>query len=229
MGRPTKQSQQLHLKEVIKETAWLHISIHGSQRLSLRSIARDISISPPAIYHYFPSREALLTELIIEAYNSLAIHQQDACDAVSSHDAIAQLRAIGIAYRKWARTFPQHYQLIFGTPIPDYQAPKLLILPAAARSLGVLIHVIERLHQQGKLNPASYPTLQSPNKSLHQQWQQYVGACHIQSFVVAELIWARVHGLASLEIGGNLPLFSSDEDTLYDTELDAMIRHFVTE
>ena len=43
----------------------------GSAALSLRAVARDLGMASSAVYRYVPSRDALLTLLIIEAYDAV--------------------------------------------------------------------------------------------------------------------------------------------------------------
>src|SRR6266540_6806632 len=133
MVRPTRKKQIKNLQEVIKETAWKQIAEFGASALSLRAIARDLKITAPAIYNYFPDRDALVTALIIEAFTSFGDWQFEARDAVPEADLLGRLNAIGLAYREWAHTFPQRYQLIFGAPIPGYKGPIEKIFPSSAR------------------------------------------------------------------------------------------------
>src|SRR5918996_489265 len=70
MVRPIKNKQIPNIQEVIKETAWQQIAEYGSPALSLRAIARELKITAPAIYNYFPDRDALVTSLIIDAFTS---------------------------------------------------------------------------------------------------------------------------------------------------------------
>ena len=65
MARPTKKEQIPNLPEAIKETAWRHIAEKGAAALSLRAIARQLKITAPAIYNYFPDRDSLVTSLIV--------------------------------------------------------------------------------------------------------------------------------------------------------------------
>ena len=132
MVRPTLKKQKPNLQESIKETAWKQIAETGAATLSLRSIARELGITAPAIYNYHPDRDALVTALIVDAYTSLGESQQAAIDALSVEDQAARLFALGLAYREWAITYPQRYLLIFGTPIPNYVAPENITMPAAA-------------------------------------------------------------------------------------------------
>src|ERR1051326_3182084 len=135
MVRPIKKKQIPNLQEAIKETAWKQIAEFGASALSLRAIARELKITAPAIYNYFPSRDDLVTALIVDAFTSLAESQKQAVASISGNKLEARLSALGIAYRDWAIAYPQRYQLIFGTPIPGYEAPEQITLPAAAPSL----------------------------------------------------------------------------------------------
>ena len=72
MGRPTRSQQHPDLHAAIKEVARKQIAEHGAAALSLRAIARELSITAPAIYNYFPSRDDLVTALIVDAYHSFA-------------------------------------------------------------------------------------------------------------------------------------------------------------
>ena len=141
--RPNRRSSTSDLPERIVETAWDQIASQGASALSLRAIARTLNISAPSIYNYFPDRDALVTALIIEAYESFGSQQLEARDSVPPQDLSGRLIAIGLAYRNWALKYPQRYQLIFGTPIPGYEAPMEKVLPSAARSLSALVSVVE--------------------------------------------------------------------------------------
>ena len=114
MARPKRLTQQIDLKEVIKVTALNQIAAFGAPTLSLRAIARELKITAPAIYNYFPRRDDLVTALIIDAYTSFGDSQLLARDSVPVDDLNGRLNAVGWAYRSWALTFPQRYQLIFG-------------------------------------------------------------------------------------------------------------------
>lgn len=227
MVRPTKTTQIPHLHDAIKETAWKQIAEFGAPALSLRAIARELKITAPAIYNYFPNRDALVTALIIEAYKSFGDSQLEARDAVRHSDIRGRMKAIGIAYRNWAHTYPQRYQLIFGTPIPGYEAPLMEVLPSAARSLSALVSVVEQLRVAGKLNVRSFPEVKREYKVSFETWKKYGGDVDLLSMSVAMLIWSRVHGIVSLEIANNLPPFGAGGDELYLYELDSITRQFI--
>jgi AcrR family transcriptional regulator len=229
MVRPIKNKQIPNLQEAIKEIAWKQITEYGASALSLRAIARELKITAPAIYNYFPDRDALVTALIIDAYTSFGDWQLEARDSLSADDPREKLEAIGLAYRNWAHAYPQRYQLIFGAPIPGYKAPAERVFPSSARSISALFSVVEEIRAAGKLNADSVPTVNDAYRVYYDQWRTYVGEVNPLSLFVAMIIWARVHGIVSLEIQGNLPPFGEKGDALYLFELDSNARQFIKE
>jgi AcrR family transcriptional regulator len=229
MVRPIKKKQIPNLQEAIKETAWKQITEFGAPALSLRAIARELKITAPAIYNYFPDRDALVTALIIDAHTSFGDWQIEARDSVSTADLAAQLKATGLAYRNWAHTYPERYQLIFGTPIPGYRAPIEKVFPSSARSISALFRVVEGIRAAGKLNVDSFPPVKDDYKAYYEMWAVYFSDIHPHSMYVAMIIWAHVHGIVSLEIQGNLPPYGKKGDALYLFELEANASQFIKE
>jgi len=229
MVRPTHSQQIPKLQEAIKETAWKQIAEFGAPALSLRAIARGLKITAPAIYNYFPSRDDLVTALIIDAYTSFGDSQLAARDSVPAEDLEGRLNATGLAYRDWAIAHPQRYQLIFGTPIPGYQAPMEQVQPSAARSLSALVGILEALRRSGRLKADRFPKVSAAYRTQFEAWKKYGGEADSLSASVAILIWCRVHGIVSLEIAGDLPPFGARGDALYRYELDSILRQFIGE
>ncbi|WP_040810635.1 TetR/AcrR family transcriptional regulator [Nocardia concava] len=105
------------MRAEIKQHAWEQIAASGASALSLNAIAKQVGLSGPALYRYFASRDELITELIREAYRSLA-------DTVKVARADgADIAGIAQVIREWALADPQRYFLIYGTPVPGYHAP----------------------------------------------------------------------------------------------------------
>ena len=229
MVRPTHKKQIPNLQEAIKDTAWKQIAEFGAPALSLRAIARALKITAPAIYNYFPSRDDLVTALIIDAYTSFGDSQIEARDAIPAKDLEGRLMAIGLAYRNWAVTYPQRYQLIFGTPIPGYEAPMEKVMPFGARSLSALVSVIEEFRSAGRLQVDSFPQVSSEYKVQFEVWKKFGGEADILSLSVAILVWCRVHGIVSLEIAGDLPPFGVHGDALYLYEMESVFKQFFKE
>ena len=229
MVRPTKKKQIANLQEAIKETAWNQIAEFGAPALSLRAIARELKISAPAIYNYFPDRDALVTALVIDAFTSFGDSQLEARDSLPEEDLIGRFRAIGVAYRNWAHTYPQRYQLLFGTPIPGYETPIEEVFPSSARSINALFSVVEAFRAAGKMSASSFPEVKKEYQHQFDLWRSQIGEVHPDSHFVAMVIWARVHGIVSLEIQGNLPPFGKSGDELYLFEIESIAKQFIKE
>jgi AcrR family transcriptional regulator len=230
MVRPTLKKQIPNLQEAIKETAWKQIAEFGAPALSLRAIARELKITAPAIYNYFPSRDHLVTALIVDAYTSLGDSQKSTQESMSKKDAAFRFSALGIAYHDWAVTYPQRYQLIFGTPIPNYDAPEDTTTPAAAWALLPLIETIQTLYAEGSLRVERLAKLTPKLKSILETWKQFTGSIvEIEVLYIAYVVWSRVHGLVMLELGGQLPSFFTDPGELFRREVATMVNQYIGE
>jgi AcrR family transcriptional regulator len=229
MTRLTGTRHNPNLRETIRETAWRQLAESGTSSLSLRAIARELGITAPAIYNYYPDRDALVTSLIIEAYSSFGDCQLQARDGYKPEQVVERFCAIGRAYREWALSYPQRYQLIFGWPIPGYHPPLPEILPSSARSLSALVSVVDDLRAADRLRTESFPLINFDREEQFSFWKACLGGYHILSLSVSMLVWSRVHGLVSLEIAGSLPPFGETGNALYHFEMQSIARQLVKE
>ncbi|WP_393087682.1 TetR/AcrR family transcriptional regulator [Streptomyces sp. LN704] len=107
----------------ILDAAERHIAEHGPAALSLRAIARSLGMTVQALYHYFPSRDDLVTALIAKAYDALTEAVQTAVDAATDDASQERVLVAAEGYRHWAITHPERFQLLYGTPLRYYAAP----------------------------------------------------------------------------------------------------------
>lgn len=223
MARPTKKEQIPKLAEAIKDAAWRQIANKGASALSLRAIARDVGITAPAIYNYFRRRDDLVTALIVDAFTSLGESPREASDSLPKSELSGRFSALGLAYRAWAITYPQRYQLIFGTPIPGYEAPADITVPAASWSLMPLLEVIHALHDAGRLKN-EYPSMTPALLEMMHTWSQFADHTPSEVLYLGLVIWSRVHGLVMLEIGNQMPSFITDPGEIFNREIAAFQR-----
>jgi AcrR family transcriptional regulator len=94
-----------------------------------------------AIYRYFGSRDELLTTLIIDGYDAVGAAVEAAESACPREDHPGRWLAACQALRAWALAHPHEYALVYGSPVPGYQAPQQTIEPASrvAAVLGKII------------------------------------------------------------------------------------------
>lgn len=222
MPRPRKQpAGHEDLSTAIMDAAWQQMDEDGVASLSLRAIARALHITAPAIYNYYPSRDDLVTALVAEAFNSFADALEAGRDSAAPEDHAARYHALGHAYRDWALAHPQHYRLIFGTPIPGYDFPVEVSL-VSARSFFVLLEVIGDAYAAGALQPP--PGYIRITPSMKEQLDQLAAMGHTpepEVYYLAMETWAMIHGLVSLELYGHLGGFlGGSADSFVDAEIE---------
>jgi AcrR family transcriptional regulator len=119
------------LTREIADVARRHLASDGAAALSLRAVARELGMASSAVYRYFPSRDDLLTALIVEAYDAVGAAAEEAESAAPRGDLRARWRATCRGVRAWALAHPHEYTLIYGSPVPGYAAPETTIGPAS--------------------------------------------------------------------------------------------------
>ena len=124
----TRARVRAELTREITEVARTHLATSGAAALSLRAVARELGMASSAVYRYFPSRDDLLTTLIIDAYDALGATAEE---ADTGENVRARWLAVCRAVREWALAHPHEYALVYGSPVPGYAAPESTIGPAA--------------------------------------------------------------------------------------------------
>jgi AcrR family transcriptional regulator len=94
----------------------------GPSAVTLRGIAREVGVTAPALYTYFPSLAELFTELIVQSYQELERSVASALDAAADLGLDDRLAAGPIAYRQWGLAHRQQFNLIFFDQITGYAA-----------------------------------------------------------------------------------------------------------
>ncbi|AOP54184.1 TetR/AcrR family transcriptional regulator [Brevibacterium aurantiacum] len=110
----------------------------GLEGVSLRAIARELGIVSSAIYRYVKNRDELLTILIRDAFTAIA----DEVDEALTRDE--SVLTVGVTMLAWSRRHPNRWALIYGTPIPDYQAPRNETVVPGTRIMVTLTNLLEK-------------------------------------------------------------------------------------
>ncbi|MFI5560092.1 TetR/AcrR family transcriptional regulator [Amycolatopsis japonica] len=205
-GQSPRERYRDQVRAEIKQHAWEQIATAGVPALSLNAIAKQVGMSGPALYRYFASRDDLITALIRDAYRSLA-------DTVrAAFDGGADLTGLAVTIRDWARSDPQRYFLIYGTPVPGYHAPEDTTA-ISSEVMAVLLEACRAIPVDGPETPF--------DKHLdgHRDW---AGDDPAPSATLhrALAFWTRLHGVLSLELAGHFTGMKFDPDLLISDELD---------
>jgi AcrR family transcriptional regulator len=222
---PTRRERQRQetLAE-IKARAMDQVAEGGAAAVSLNAIARAMGMSPAALYRYFASRDALLAQLVVEAYGSLAEALQRAADRASA-DGAARLVTVAHAYRDWALDHPNSYLLIFTTSSGSgvELAPEATVT-AAQRGMDVFLGALA-----GAADEDGVPDGARLSPELAGQiraWGQRSRAPELTAgrLYLGLLAWTRLHGLISLELGHHLEATGVDPALLYDAEVQSLVQ-----
>jgi len=194
----------------ILDVAKAHLAEQGATGLSLRAVARDVGMVSSALYRYFDSRDALLTALIVDAYNSLGQSVEDAQSPVAREDLPDRWRTIALQVRSWALGQPHLYALVYGSPVPGYAAPLDTTGPAT-RVTALLADLLRAAAAQtrGNLEEVSEPDSSSPldpdTKAALAPLLDYLGDSVDEGLAMrGVLAWAAMFGLVSFELFGQL-------------------------
>ena len=104
--RTARALARAELTRAILERAGVQLAEVGPAALSVRQIARDLEMASSAVYRYFPSRDALLTALLIEAFDDLGQAVEDGDAGAARDDFRGRWAGLALGLRGWARGAP---------------------------------------------------------------------------------------------------------------------------
>jgi AcrR family transcriptional regulator len=219
-----RERVRAELTAEIADAARRQLAEVGAAALSLRAVARELGMASSALYRYFPSRDDLLTRLIIDAYDDLG----DAAEAADdpTRPPLERWVAVCRAVRTWARAHPHEYALLYGTPVPGYRAPRDTVPPASrvgialGRILGEAAHAgalpdAGGEEEPGVMSDGVVEILGGEHPALDDRVR-----------VRALLAWSSVYGTISFELFGHFVGGVEDPDRYFDlamTELAGLV------
>jgi AcrR family transcriptional regulator len=199
-----RERQRAATVEEIKVVARGLMRERGTFDVRFTDIAKEMGMTPPALYRYFADRDALLTELIAEAYRELGREVAQAREQRDPDDIWGRWIAVGTAYRNWARREPEQFALILGMPVPGYVAPEDGPTTDAAKDAMAQLSLLF-------IHAAELGVLQAP---LVRDVSEEMAACAAdkhpelgglvppESFQAMIQAWATLHGITCLDAYG---------------------------
>ncbi|HEX2904524.1 MAG TPA: TetR/AcrR family transcriptional regulator [Jatrophihabitans sp.] len=217
--RTARARVRAELTNEIKQVARRQLAAEGSAGLSLRAVARELGMVSSAVYRYFPSRDELLTALIVDAYTAVGARATAAESVVRRADFAGRLLAVATATREWAVANPHEYALIFGSPVPGYAAPVTTIDPAAVIP-SLLLAILAEAAAAGRV-PADHAgrmprVVHADLRRLREQAAPQLSDRHLARAVLA---WSQLIGLISFELFGHLHNVITDYQAHFEYQL----------
>ena len=208
---PVSRRQRLHdaTAEEIKTVARDLMVREGSSSLNLRAVARELGMTPSGLYRYFPSRDAILTALITDAYDAVGEAVEHAVEQAPVDGTCTGILAAVHAFRRWALEHPQEYGLIYGTPVPGYEAPAEQTMAAAMRTNSALLGLMAGAVQMGMIQ---LPPDDSVPEMLRGMLAEMAEMEHkaeiglpVAGWAVAMQFWVVLYGAINAEVFGHMP------------------------
>lgn len=178
------------LRRTLMEAAATSIEEAGVDALSLRQLARDAGVSHAAPSRHFRDKQALLDALAEDGFRRLtaALAAISQTAPLNPEDAYQQFTALARCYVEFAAAQPTLLSLMFGMKhAPDARTE---LLEAGHSSLELTTSVVVQMQEIGAIRSGD------PQE-------------------VAFVIFAAVHGVATLTSGG----------FLHDVHADGLIEH----
>lgn len=189
----------------------IHVAIElfetrGIDRVTLQDIAAEVGCRAPALYRYFPNKEALLLAVHNEGFRRLYATKLDVGEATRPN-AFERLRQGGLAYVRFAHDNPRLYELMFNDRAPFRQLIALQV-NGDAGSEDFARHTLTFLRES-------------------------ILACQAEGYllgldpdITAFTFWSSVHGAISLSLRQRAPDDGNDSGAIAARAVDTMM-HFV--
>ena len=175
-GKPRRPYHHGNLRRALLDEALATIRTEGVEGLTLREIGARLGVSHAALYRHFADKRALLAAVATEGFRALRQRLVTAWEEGGRGDAA--LRAMGVAYVRFAVANPSHYRVMFGGFVdPRARDPEL-----AAEAQGAFQALVDAL-------------------AALQRAAVFRGDGTV---LMARYVWALVHGIAMLGIDGQL-------------------------
>lgn len=210
--------------EEIKKSARHQLAMEGSN-LSVRAVARDVGLVSSAVYRYFPSRDDLLTALIVDGYTALAERVEAAERAVARTNLSGRFAAAANAIRDWALANRAEYALLYGSPVPGYVAPQETAIPVVRTSM-VMIEILRDGAASGALIVDSNERVSVTLRRDLEVMMARLDQGPVPPAVLARGLtaWAALFGVISFELFGHSVGITEDYDSLFENQLQQLNR-----
>jgi AcrR family transcriptional regulator len=165
-----------NLREALLRGAIRVISEVGPAAFTLREVARRAGVSHNAPYRHFRDKDAILSAVAAEGFRELTKSMREAGERQSN--SLDKLKQSGLAYVAFAVRRPEHFAVMFDTPVSSGKDPDYV--RASEESFATLMSFIRDCQEEGQL-----PLGNTLERALY--------------------AWSVVHGIAKLAVAGRFP------------------------
>ena len=181
-----------------------HLAEQGAAALSLRAVTRDLGMVSSAVYRYVANRDDLLTLLVVDAYNELGDAVDDSLSVATRSRWDARILLVGNTVRDWALREPARYALLYGSPVPGYEAPAEVTTEPGTRVIRALTELVVEGVRMGDVvdGPTAVPVPRRLRSDLVRVRQAMRADVDPAVVARAVLLWAGLFGVVTFEVFG---------------------------
>lgn len=165
-----------NLRKLVVDAAATLLQEEGPEAVTVRKVAQKMDCSTKIIYSLFVNKEGLAQQLYLEGCKILANEFEKTPQAANS---VQYLLNIGETYWNFGQRYSSYYKLMFGGAFADFK-PDEESLHGTVTAMRQLLTLISNAQEQG-LIPGQYDTES-----------------------VVRIVWASLHGVIHLYMGGHL-------------------------
>jgi AcrR family transcriptional regulator len=207
----------------IKEAARRLLVNGGPQAISLRAIARDMGMTAPAIYRYFPSLDALVEALAADLFDEMREAVEAARDAAGD-EPLTQILAMSRAFRRWSVTHPVEFSLVFGSPVAGVSALEQMCLDENHPGARFGRPFVEAFLELRRRTPFRTPPKEVIAAQLGDSLEPLRASHGDMPIDVAWAFlsgWIRLNGMVAMEVNNHLQWAVTKPEALFELELSA--------
>jgi AcrR family transcriptional regulator len=221
---PRSRAREQTMRDIVR-IGREHLATEGAAALSLRAVARDLGVVSSAVYRYVASRDELLTLLVVDGYDELGDAVDRALEGVPRSAHARRMTTIGRAVREWALAEPATYALLFGSPVPGYEAPAERTTEPGTRVVRRLVEVWEDALRAGAIADPGEPV--APRRLARDlaRVRREMGITAPEALVARGMLaWAALFGCVSWEVFGQYgPGTFTDPKDIFEHHLAALV------
>lgn len=202
----------------IKTAARTHLVAQGPSGIQLRAIARDVGLTPPALYRYFPSLEDLVDAVTVDLFGELCDAMEDA--ARDADDPFTRMLALSRSFRAWAIGHPHEFGLLFGVaPTALGQEPTNACQQASDRFGNLFATAFIAMWQTSPF-PVETDLPADLQRELDPYWS-WLTATLVPDMPMGAVVlflegWVRIFGCVAMEAFGHLSWAMHDGAPLFE-------------
>ena len=206
--------------EEIRQRAFELLDAGGTNAVTISAVGKAVGMTPPALYRYFSSRDALVETLAEATYIDLGSAIEAAARHGGDQPATVQVDLMARAYIQWALAHRRRYAMLLLDRTTTDQDPPAGIT-AFNRGMQAMLLALDEVVATA---PAAEAT---PLDAPLRRWSASLAApptTSLPALRLGVLLWSRLHGLVALEIAGAFHGMGLDVELLAAAEVEAVIQ-----